>query len=77
MLSCAFGITFGEKFDFPLLTYFIFGIVCIIELNSIFANYLEWKGINKRINIFRFFDKYDNVIEDIDEKKEEKEEKND
>lgn len=49
------GHSFGEIFGIPLLVAIIMLIVCLIEISSIFDNYFEYKGLNKRFNVWKFF----------------------
>lgn len=51
------GSSFGRIFDIPLLAAIIMLVVCSIEISSIFDNYFEYKGLNKRFNVWRFFSK--------------------
>ena len=52
-IATVVGINFGTVFDLPLLSVIIMAIVCIIELSSIIDNYLEYKGIKKKVNIIK------------------------
>ena len=52
-IATVVGINFGTVFDVPLLSVIIMAIVCIIELSSIIDNYLEYKGIKKKVNIIK------------------------
>jgi hypothetical protein len=47
------GVNFGSVFGLPLLSVIIMAIVCLIELSSIIDNYLEYKGIKKKVNIIK------------------------
>jgi MFS family permease len=52
-IATVVGINFGTVFDVPLLSVIIMAIVCLIELSSIIDNYLEYKGIKKKVNIIK------------------------
>ena len=52
-IATVVGINFGTVFDVPLLSVIIMAIVCIIELSSIIDNYLEYKGIKKKVNLIK------------------------
>lgn len=47
--------SFGKVFDIPILVAIVMLIVCLIEISSIFDNYFEIKGVNKRLNVWKFF----------------------
>lgn len=74
-LSGMIGQTFGIQFHIPLLSIIMLCIVYGIELTSIFNNYFEYKGINKRFNGLKFFaslfkiKEIENSVEEIEEKK--------
>lgn len=74
-LAGLFGQTYGEILGIPILSALFLLIVYGVEISSCFNNYFEYKGIKKRINIFKLFNRpeVENCIEDIpDEKKEDK-----
>lgn len=74
-LAGLFGQAYGEILGIPILSALFLLIVYGVEISSCFNNYFEYKGIKKRINIFKLFNRPDveNCIEDIpDEKKEDK-----
>ena len=52
-IATVVGINFGTVFDVPLLSVIIMAIVCLIELSSIIDNYLEYKGIKKKVNLIK------------------------
>lgn len=72
-LAGMFGQTFGEIFGIPILSALLLLIVYGIEISSCFNNYFEAKGIKKKINIFKLFNRpeVENCIEDIPDTKEE------
>lgn len=52
-IATVMGINFGTVFDIPLLSVIIMAVVCIIEMSSIIDNYLEYKGIKKKVNLIK------------------------
>lgn len=52
-IATVVGINFGTVFNVPLLSVIIMAIVCLIELSSIIDNYLEYKGIKKKVNLIK------------------------
>lgn len=71
-LAGLFGQTFGTVLGIPILSALLLLVVYGIELSSCYNNYLESRGINKKVNIFKLFGRSDveNCIEDVNEKKE-------
>lgn len=51
------GGSFGKIFNIPLLVAIIMLLVCAVELSSIFDNFFEARGINKKFNVWKFFSK--------------------
>lgn len=51
------GESFGKVFDIPLLAAIIMLVVCAVEVSSIFDNFFEARGINKKFNVFKFLSK--------------------
>ena len=80
-IATVVGINFGTVFDVPLLSVIIMAVVCIIELSSITDNYLEYKGIKKKVNLIKLIahifrrPEVEDVLEST-EKNEEKQENN-
>ncbi len=72
-LAGMFGQTFGEILGIPILSALLLLIVYSIEISSCFNNYFEAKGIKKKINIFKLFNRpeVESCIEDIPDTKEE------
>lgn len=70
-LAGLFGQTFGTVLGIPILSVLLLLIVYGIEFSSCFNNYFEAKGINKKVNIFKLFNRpeIENCIEDIPDKK--------
>lgn len=52
-IATVVGVNFGSVFGLPLLSVIIMAVVCIIEMSSIIDNYLEYKGIKKRVNVIK------------------------
>lgn len=71
-LAGLFGQTFGSILGIPILSGLFLLIVYGIEVTSCFNNYFEYKGIKKKVNIFKLFNRpeVENCIEDIPDKKE-------
>lgn len=74
-LAGLFGQMFGTILGIPVLSGLLLLIVYGIEVTSCFNNYFEYKGIKKKVNIFKLFNRpeVENCIEDIPDKKEGKE----
>lgn len=72
LLACALEHTFAVPFHIPLLPTIVMLVVYGVEINSIFANYFEYKGLNLKVDIFKFFKKKTNDIIDIEEVKNDK-----
>jgi hypothetical protein len=53
-IAWLFGCSFGEVFDFPLLTYIVLAIIYGVEFQSIIDNYIEYKHIGKHFSLSRF-----------------------
>lgn len=52
-IATVVGVNFGSVFGLPLLSVIIMAVVCVIEMSSIIDNYLEYKGIKKKINVIK------------------------
>lgn len=72
LLACALEHTFAEPFHIPLLPTLVMLVVYGVEINSIFANYFEYRGLNLKVDIFKWFKKKSNDIIDIEEVKDDK-----
>ena len=76
-IATVVGVNFGSVFGLPLLSVIIMAVVCIIEMSSIVDNYLEYKGIKKKVNVIkliaRIFKKpeLEDVLEPAEETQEE------
>jgi len=58
-----FGKAFGFPFGIDLLPLIMLLIIYGVELESIYSNYFESKGIKAKINILKFFSKKVDIIE--------------
>lgn len=69
-LAGMFGEAFGKILGIPILSALILLIVYGIEISSCFNNYFEAKGIKKKVNIFKLFNRpeVENCIEDVPDK---------
>lgn len=69
-LAGVFGEAFGKILGIPILSALILLIVYGIEISSCFNNYFEAKGIKKKVNIFKLFNRpeVENCIEDVPDK---------
>ena len=72
-LAGLFGHTFGTILGIPVLSGLLLLIVYGIEVTSCFNNYFEYKGIKKKENIFKLFNRPDveNCIEYVEDTKKE------
>lgn len=72
-LAGMFGEAFGEILGIPILSALILLIVYGIEISSCFNNYFKAKGIKKKVNIFKLFNRpeVENCIEDVPDKEKE------
>lgn len=52
-IAWVLGGSFGQIFGIPLLPAIVMLGVCAIELSSIINNYFEYKGVNKKLNLFK------------------------
>lgn len=73
-LAWAFGATFGDVLNIPILSAIIILIIYGIELSSCFNNYFDARGWKFRINVFKLFGqkKLEDAVEEVkddDEKK--------
>lgn len=62
-LAGLFGHAFGNILGIPALSAAILLVIYVIELSSCFSNYFEARGINKRVNLWKFFSKKLDIIE--------------
>lgn len=79
-LAGVFGQAYGSVLDIPALAALMLLVVYGIELTSIFNNYFEYKGLRKKINVFKLLRRPDiaAAIEDAaDEKQAESHENQD
>lgn len=54
-LAGVFGQAYGSVLDIPALAALMLLVVYGIELTSIFNNYFEYKGMRRKINVFKLF----------------------
>lgn len=73
-LAGLFGQTFGHILGIPALAAIILLVIYVLELSSVFSNFFEARGINKKVNLWKFFSKKLDII-DVEEI--EKEQNND
>ena len=69
-LAGVVGNAFGSVFGIPILSAVILFVIYAIELTSCFNNYFEFKGIKKKINIWKLLGKQD-LSEVLEEKNKE------
>ena len=62
-IAYVLGGSFGRIFNIPLLAAIVMFIVCGVELSSIFDNYFEYRGLKKRLNVWKFFSKLFHIPE--------------
>lgn len=58
-LAGVFGQAYGSVLDIPALAALMLLIIYGIELTSIFNNYFEYKGLRKKINLFKLLRRAD------------------
>lgn len=63
ILAYTFGQAFGLPFGIELLPLIILIIIYGVELESIFSNYFETRGMKVKVNIFKLFGKKIDLIE--------------
>jgi len=70
VIAFVIGEAFGKPFDIPLLPILVLLVIYGVEIESIFANYFEYKYEGKKIkvNLMKFFAKKTDII-DIEEDK--------
>ena len=71
LLAVGIEFAFGISLHIPLIPVFIMLVIYGVELNSIFANYFEYRGVNMKVDIFKWFKKKVDIIE-IEEKEDKK-----
>lgn len=65
-LSGLFGDSFGVMFGIPILSTIMLIVIYGIEVNSCYQNYFEYRGINKKFNIFSALKKSVDIEEPTD-----------
>lgn len=63
LIAYSFGEAFGKPFGIDLLPTILILIIYVIEIESIYSNFFEWRGIKAKINLLRFFGKKMDIIE--------------
>lgn len=58
-LAGVVGNAFGSVLGIPILSALILLVIYGIELTSCFNNYFEFKGVNKRINLWKLIGRKD------------------
>lgn len=58
-LAGVVGNAFGSVLGIPILSALILVVIYGIELTSCFNNYFEFKGVNKRINLWKLIGRKD------------------
>ena len=73
-LAGAFGATFGDVLNIPILSAIIILIIYAIELSSCFNNYFEARGWKFKINVFKLFGqkKLEDAVEEVKDSNEKK-----
>lgn len=74
-LAWVLGSSFGRILSIPYIAAILMLVVCCIELSSIIDNYFEYKGLNKKFNVWKFISNIFKVSA-IEESIEDKNEKN-
>lgn len=72
LLSIGIEFAFGISLNIPLIPVFVMLVIYGIELNSVFQNYFDYRGIKAKVNIFNWFKKKVDIIEIEEKEKEEK-----
>ena len=68
LLSVGIEFAFGITLHIPLIPVFIMLVIYGIELNSVFQNYFDYRGIKAKVNIFNWFKKKSIDIIEVEEK---------
>lgn len=75
LLSVGIEFAFGMSLHIPLIPVFVMLVIYGIELNSVFQNYFDYRGIKAKVNIFNWFKKKGAEIIEVEvEEKDKKEE---
>lgn len=65
------GVSFGTPFHIPVLSVIVLAIIYGVELQSIFDNFFEYKGLKMRLNVIKFLSKVfgrDEIAESMENK---------
>ncbi len=68
LLSVGIEFAFGMSLHIPLIPVFVMLVIYGIELNSVFQNYFDYRGIKAKVNIFNWFKKRGADIIEVEEK---------
>lgn len=63
LIAYSFGEVFGKPFGMVSLPTLMILVIYGIEVESIYSNYFEWKGIKAKINLLKFFSKKTDILE--------------
>lgn len=63
LLASAFGVVFGEPFGIVTIREIILLVIFGVELESCFSNFFYYKGLNYKVDIFKFFKSKTDIIE--------------
>lgn len=63
LLSVGIEFAFGLSLHIPLIPVFIMLVIYGIELNSVFQNYFDYRGINVKVNVFDWLKKKVDIID--------------
>jgi hypothetical protein len=56
-IAWVLGSSFGKILDIPVVVAIVMLVICSVEISSIFDNYFEYKGLNKKFNTWKFVSK--------------------
>lgn len=56
-IAWVLGSSFGKILDVPVVVAIVMLVICSVEISSIFDNYFEYKGLNKKFNTWKFVSK--------------------
>lgn len=68
LLSVGIEFAFGMSLHIPLIPVFVMLVIYGIELNSVFQNYFDYRGIKAKVNVFNWFKKKSIDIIEVEEK---------
>lgn len=56
-IAWVLGSSFGKILDIPVVVAIVMLVICSVEISSIFDNYFEYRGLNKKFNTWKFVSK--------------------